>query len=296
MKTRTLVLAFLAIIVFAGCRQEAKEAEIAIMSFNIRHSAADDGDNSWKHRKEATPAMINTLKPDIIGIQEARTDQIEYIQENCPDYEHYGLGRDDGKSEGETMVVFHKKDKFNVLAQFTFWLSETPEVPSFGWDAACRRTATVSHFEHKESGQRFFHVNTHLDHMGLEAQRKGLEFIVEKIKSINPDGAPLFLGGDLNMIDSNESIISLEGIMLNTRKVAPISDTLATFNGWKGRLEDAALGTNLKSKPAHELIIDYIFYSPRDSSMCRSFRTVTEEYAGIPLISDHYPIISTFKF
>ncbi len=291
MKFRNSFVILFFILLVAGCgRKPAGEVEISVISYNMRLSSADDGTNSWQYRKEATSAMIDSLKPDLLGVQEAMKDQIEYIVENCPEYGYYGVGREDGLDGGEHMSIFYRKDVFNLLDAFTFWLSETPEVPSMGWDAMCKRTATVTYLEHKASGKKFFYVNTHLDHKGLVAQQKGLELIVEKIKSINPDKLPLILTGDFNMVSYNEAIVSLSGKMLNARSVAPVSDTLATFNAWKKPLADAALGDNLKQKPAKDLIIDYIFYSPMDSSMCLEYRTIAEEYASVPFISDHYPI------
>ncbi len=283
-------------ILLAGCCGKNEEkAEITVISYNMRLSSADDGENSWQYRKEATSAMIDSLKPDLLGVQEAMADQIEFIMDECPEYGYYGVGREDGISGGEHMSIFYRKDVFNLIDSFTFWLSETPEVPSKGWDAACKRTATVTYLEHKATKKRLFYVNTHLDHRGLEAQKKGLELIVNKIDSLNPKKLPLILTGDFNMVSYNEAIVALDKVMLNTRSVAQVTDTLATFNAWKKPLEDAALGENLKAKPAKELIIDYIFYSPMDSTMCKEYRTITEEFASVPFISDHYPVRAVFE-
>ncbi len=290
-----MLMAF--ILLLAGCCQKNEEkAEITVMSYNMRQSPADDGQNSWQFRKEATPAMIDSLKPDLLGVQEAYRNQIDYIIENCPEYGHYGVGREDGISGGEHMSIFYKKDVFNLLDSFTYWLSETPEVPSKGWDARCKRTATVTFLEHKATGKRFYYVNTHLDHKGMEAQKKGLELIVNNIAGMNPEKLPLILSGDFNMVSTNEAIVALDKVMFNTRSVAPVTDTLATFNGWGKSLEQAAIGDNMKAKPVHELIIDYIFYSPMDSTMCKEYATINGTFAGVPYISDHYPIIAKFEF
>ncbi len=289
-----MLMAF--ILLLAGCCQKNEEkAEITVMSYNMRQSPADDGQNSWQFRKEATPAMIDSLKPDLLGVQEAYRNQIDYIIENCPEYGHYGVGREDGISGGEHMSIFYKKDVFNLLDSFTYWLSETPEVPSKGWDARCKRTATVTFLEHKATGKRFYYVNTHLDHKGMEAQKKGLELIVNNIAGMNPEKLPLILSGDFNMVSTNEAIVALDKVMFNTRSVAPVTDTLATFNGWGKSLEQAAIGDNMKAKPVHELIIDYIFYSPMDSTMCKEYATINGTFAGVPYISDHYPIIAKFE-
>ncbi len=299
MNIRKLIIlcSCVSLVFFVGCAKSIDKKtetnnEITVVSFNIRQSAADDGTNSWEFRKEATPRMINSIGPELLGLQEARLDQVSYIAENCPKYAWYGVGREDGKQEGEIMAIFYQREVFNLLDSCTYWLSETPDTPSLGWDAAYKRTATVCYFEHKASRKKFYYVNTHLDHMGIEAQQNGLKLIINNIAEINLEGYPVILSGDFNMVASNPAILDMENIMLNTRKVAPQTDHYATFNAWNKDLQSAALGNNLKERSADELIIDYIFYSPRDSAICTEYRTITESFANIPFISDHYPIFT----
>ncbi len=297
MKIRNTFALVSFLILLAGCCPKNEEKlEITVVSYNMRHSQGDDGDNSWPFRKQATPAMIEAIQPDIFGVQEALKDQVEFLAAECPEYGHYGLGRDDGISDGEHMAIYYKKDVFNLLDTFTFWLSETPDTPSLGWDAACNRTATVAFLEHKATKKRFYFVNTHLDHVGMEAQKNGLLLIVKRIADINPEGLPLILTGDFNMVSYNEAILGLDKFMLNTRSVAPVTDSLPTFNGWGEALEHAAIGDNMKGLPTKELIIDYIFYSPKDSTMCKEYRTINESFENVPYISDHYPIMAVFTF
>ncbi len=293
----TIVFFFISLLLFVSCstrtyKKGNREGELTIISFNIRQSGADDGHNSWQYRKEATSSMINIIRPELFGLQEATLEQVTYIAENCPEYKWYGVGREDGKLEGEIMAIFYKREVFNLLDSCTYWLSETPDTPSLGWDAAYKRTATVCYFEHKTSEKKFYYVNTHLDHIGIEAQQNGLKLIINNLSQINPEGHPLILSGDFNMIASTPAILDMENIMLNTRKVAPQTDYHATFNAWNKDLQSAAIGDNLKERSADELIIDYIFYTPRDSAMCIEYRTITESFANIPFISDHYPIFT----
>ena len=88
------------------------------------------------------------------------------------------------------MSIFYNKKTVKLIKWGTYWLSETPDKPSMGWDAACKRTATWALMQHKASGKKFYYVNTHLDHVGKEARQKGLELIVERIASMNPEGYP----------------------------------------------------------------------------------------------------------
>ncbi len=285
MKVKSIILGWLCLLMITGCCTR-KIDEITVVSYNIRVPVVSDGTNAWPNRKGATVSMIHRIRPDLLGLQEATMEQIEYIVAHCPSYGWYGVGREDGKQEGENMAIFYRKEAFNLLDSLTYWLSETPDVPSKGWDAACQRTATVCFFEHKESGKKFYYVNTHLDHRGEEARQNGLQLIVDNISKMNPKGYPLILSGDFNMNASHPAILNMENIMLNTRKVAPITDNYSTFNAWKEERRDSV--NNM-------WILDYIFYSPQDSDMCKEYRTITESFANIPFISDHYPILTRLQ-
>lgn len=276
MKTiKRISIILIAMLAFASCRQ--KEAPLTVMSFNIRLGVADDGDNSWDIRKPAVPAMLDAVDPDVFGVQEAFDFQLSYIEENCPRYKAVGVGRDDGSNQGEHMSVIYNTEKIELLDWGTYWLSETPDVPSYGWDAACRRTATWTKLRVIRTGKEFFFVNTHLDHVGALARKNGLAMIVERIAAMNPDGMPMILTGDFNITPDNEGLVDLNKIMKNARYEAAESDDRPSYNGWGTAGEE----------------IDYIYYAGFEE--CPSFRVVTEEYAQKPFISDHYPVAAILK-
>lgn len=276
-KTFLSVLTLLgALCFFSACSQAP--ASLKVVSYNIRMMPADDGDNSWEFRKEATPAMIKAVAPDVFGVQEAFKQQEEYILENCPDYKAVGVGRDDGVDKGERMSIFWNTKTVKMKDWGTIWLSETPDVPSKGWDAACRRTATWGFFKMKKSGREFFYVNTHLDHKGKIARREGLAMVREEIAKRNPDHLPMILTGDFNILQSDSLIVDFSKEMKNARLTAEQTDSLGTFHFW---------GTT-------SAIIDYIFYD--GFAVCKSYKTLTDSYAGKPYISDHYPIVAVLEF
>lgn len=258
----------------------SQSTELKVMSYNIRQGSADDGDNSWIFRSSSTLEMLEDQMPDVFGVQEALGYQVEYISEHSIAYDYVGVGRDDGNQKGEYMAIFWSEKTMSVLEWGTFWLSETPDVPSKGWDAACYRTATWALMEVKKTGQKFYFVNTHLDHIGVDARREGLNLIVDKIASINHEGLPMVLTGDFNMIPSAPELKELDAKMNSTRLVAIESDNHNTFNGW--------------GKGTKDQIIDYIYIS--GFSSCLEYHTVTDEYAQRKYISDHYPIVSRLIF
>lgn len=255
---------------------------LRVMSYNIRNSRAKDGDNSWERRRDATPEMIIDIHPDVFGIQEAYQDQVDYIQEKCPDYKMVGVGRDDGVQKGEQMSVFYDSTRLNLIKWGTYWLSETPDVPSFGWDAACRRTATWTLLEEKASGRRFYFVNTHLDHIGVTARREGLALIYNNIQKMNPEGFPMVLTGDFNVFPDDDCLKDISTLMKSARFNSKEADTIGSFNGFGEFDMD------------HLEKIDYIYFSGFASS--RRFRVATKTYASRPFISDHYPVYADLMF
>ena len=252
--------------------------ELKVMSYNIRLNTESDGTNAWMYRCPATLEMLKDQKPDVFGVQEALPEQVRFLEEWADGYECVGVGRDDGKKKGEHMSIFWNKKNIKLMKWGTFWLSETPEKPSMGWDAACYRTATWALMKDKRTGKKFYFVNTHLDHEGKEAQKNGLKLIVEKIAEMNPEGLPMVLTGDFNIEPSNPALADLDARMQSTRKIAEKTDDLTTYNGWG------------KSS----MMIDYIYVS--GFSSCPEYQTVTKRYADRKFISDHYPICATLVF
>lgn len=273
-----LTLALVAPMSFSKAKGEPKE--LKVMSYNIRLGVANDGTNSWQFRAPATPAMLEAQKPDVFGVQEAHDFQIAFMEEFCRNYKSVGVGRENGKKEGEHMSIFWNKKTVSLLKWGTFWLSETPEEPSMGWDAACKRTATWALMKDKKTGRKFYFVNTHLDHVGKQAQKNGLKLIVDRIATINPQGYPMVLTGDFNIRPDNPALADLDKIMQSARKIAPKTDNRNTFNGWSVK------------KTAE--VIDYIYVS--GFSACKEYRTVTEKYLERPFVSDHYPIFARLVF
>jgi endonuclease/exonuclease/phosphatase family metal-dependent hydrolase len=188
MRKLTLIIAavLMALPFTVSAQKQTRDYDLKVMSYNIRMGVAKDGTNSWEYRYPATALMLQDQMPDVFGVQEAFEFQIRFIEDNFADYDSVGVGRDNGKSEGEFMSIFWNKKTVKMVKWGTFWLSETPEKPSLGWDAACKRTATWALMKDKNTGKMFYFVNTHLDHKGKEAKRKGLDLIVSRIDEINP--------------------------------------------------------------------------------------------------------------
>ena len=161
----------------------------------------------------------------------------------------------------------------------TFWLSDTPDTPSIGWDASTYRTATWAVFTHYKSGRKFFYVNTHIDHVGQVAAQKSMELIEAKIRSLNPDNLPTLLTADFNKMLDSPIFDGVKKFMVDARTTAPVTDNKASFNNFGG-------ATNYPR-------IDHIFSS---GFTPLRFATVDQRYEKVPYISDHYPIAAVLEF
>lgn len=279
MKKILFALATLAAFAVAGCTSATGEQEVSVISYNIRYMNDKDGDNSWKFRKQASINMVNEEQPTVFGLQEAVKAQVDFLQENLPDYAHYGVGRDDGKEKGEFMAIFYKKDEVELLDKGTFWLSATPDTPSKGWDAQCFRTCTWTIFKCKSTSKQFAFLNTHLDHRGKQAQELGMKTIVEKIGKLIPKDIPVFLSGDFNTRTDNPIYEPLKAIMTDSRELAAETDHRGTYTGWRVR--------------ENPVVVDHIFVRGAEVD---KFQVLCDKNYGAPYISDHYPVLTVARF
>lgn len=274
---RTVIFILLSLLF---CIDGFSKNTINVMSFNIRQNRVDDGINSWDNRKNAVVAMLNDIAPDVMGVQEAYRDQVNYIARHCPEYQNVGWGRENGHSKGEHTSIFYNANKFKLVKKGMFWLSETPNTPSIGWDAKYKRTATWIVLKSNENGKEFLIVNTHLDNRGIEAKRLGLRMICDWIEDNGYSDLPYVLMGDFNTRPTDEILDELNSRMSCARLCAQVADQIGSFSGY--------------GKRDVFPIIDYIYYTGFDA--CRSFKVNTHEYDGTKYISDHYPIYAVLEY
>ena len=245
------------------------------MTYNIKLDYPKEGENSWTNRK---PFMINQIKfyePDVLGVQEAMPNQMKDMDGLLVDYSFVGVGRDDGKDQGEYSAIFHKKQNLKVLESSTFWLSETSEKVSMGWDAVCNRVCTYALFKNKQTKQKFWVFNTHFDHVGEEARTNSAKLIIHRIKQLNNKDYPVVLMGDLNMEPNHECILYINQHLKDSKTIANIVfGPTGTFNGFK----------------FHEPVtrrIDYIFLS--DKIEIEKYAVLSDS-KDCKYPSDHLPV------
>lgn len=271
MKKLTIIIMFTLAFV-----QGAQTQELKIISFNIRYNSWNniDGENGWPYRKAAVVRMINEERPAAIGLQEALIDQLQYLDSNLPAYKRIGVGRDDGKEAGEFMAIYYDTAQLILDGSQTLWLSETPEVPSKGWDAACYRTATVANFYDRQSHRNFYYINTHLDHMGKTARAEGVKLITSLFTpSSSAMIVPAIVGGDMNSTILDTALLAFEDVHLK-----PACDVVSTPLCHKDTYNAFGMGPGSA--------IDHFFVR---GVRVKSYRILDGDY-GVPYLSDHYPI------
>ncbi|MEQ6121119.1 endonuclease/exonuclease/phosphatase family protein [Reichenbachiella sp. MALMAid0571] len=251
-----LTLLFIITIGFSAVAQP-----VHLMTYNIRYANENDGENIWDNRKDKIVKMINYYEPGIVGIQEGLLKQVEYLDKSLKDFNFVGVGREDGKKQGEYAAIFYNKKKYKVMENTTFWLSETPEKVSVGWDAALERICTYALFKDKQTGKTFWVFNTHFDHRGDQARVNSAKLILEMInKKTDLSKHPVVLMGDLNLTPEKEGIQTLKSQLSDSKMISEKEPygPIGTSNGFDtsrimtGRI-DYIFVKNLKVKQYAQL-------------------------------------------
>lgn len=274
MKSFSLLLMLLAQTVFSQ--------DIKVMSYNIRLDIQSDGENQWSKRKEFLTDQVKFYNPDFMGIQEALPQQMVYMDSTLTAYSFIGKGRDDGQSKGEHSAIFYNSEKFKLLEENTFWLSETPEKPSKGWDAAYNRVCTYGLFQDKKTKKKIWVFNTHFDHVGNTARAESSKLILERIQKANKDNLPVILTGDFNLEPETTPIKLIREKLDDAKRVCTgiVFGPEGTFNAFEF------------NKPVTTWI-DYIFINKKGMEVTKF--AVLSDSKNCRYPSDHLPVYAEIK-
>lgn len=283
--------------------QTMEDYTLKVMSFNVQTENGTQVD--FDLRAELLRDLMDELQPDSIGMQEVTTGWIYRMDTFAFNKSYAGVG--EGRTPGgEASSIYYRKDKFDLVASGTFWLSETPDVAGSYLEASLYpRICTWAHLRDKVTGYEYIHINTHLDHLGnskggKELRTAQIRVILEYIQSF-PD-VPMVMTGDFN----HAKTTSAENIYAMFKNILGISTfTSSTGESITGNFSDARTeaaetvspdawasltaywqeGTdsyNPAKKP-----IDYVFYTTGDFE-AMVYRNIHYHRDGIYL-SDHLP-------
>ena len=259
-----------------------------VASYNVRNAnpADEERGNGWNRRCPVICDQIAYESFDLIGMQEVLKPQFDDLSDRLsPDYGCIGVGRDDGKTSGEYAPIWYRKDRFDLLDSGCFWLSATPDKPSVGWDAKYPRICGWARLRERSTGNTLYFLNTHFDHVGVQARKQSARMIVEWIRS-HADRGEAILVGDFNVDQRSESYRELveAGILTDSFEAAPTrmaaTGTINGFNPqrWTDRRIDHVLVTQGIEVLRYGLLTN--LYWSSDHAGNREVR----------LPSDHFPV------
>ncbi|CAN5637722.1 endonuclease/exonuclease/phosphatase family protein [soil metagenome] len=261
---------------------------LTVATFNMRYSFENNHKNdslkgeSWRQRGPVVAAMIRFHEMEIIGTQECLLHQLTDLTKWLPGYHYVGIGRDDGKTEGEFSAILYNEIRFKILKQGNFWLSQTPDKPSLGWDATCcNRICSWVYFQDLKTNKNFYVFNAHFDHQGMIARKESAKLIIAKIKVIAGKSPVVFMG-DLNGDRNSEwykTIASDEGLTDSYSHATDPYENNGSFN-------------NFGRTPTGEAVIDHVFTSSQFK--VNKWGILTDTYHG-HYPSDHFPVMVKLK-
>ena len=276
-------MALASIVAAAACSSVTPAPDaVRAMTYNIRLDTEADGENAWPFRRQAVAELVRYFAPDIVGFQEVRVHQLEALEADLPAYRFIGVGRDDGVRAGEFSPLAFLKERYDLIGNGHFWLSETPATPSVGFDAAFPRLATWAHLEDRKTGTAILAVNTHFDHVGVSARLEGAKLIRTFILENRKPCEAAILAGDFNATPdeaSYQAIVTAGGGFLeDSRTVSrtPPFGPAGTFNGF-----------DIFAKQSSP--IDHIFVD-KHARVARHGVITQHDEGRLP--SDHYPVIA----
>ena len=298
---------FFSIIAAAICLQMSAQ-ELNVASFNIRNNTPADYEHNdgWNQRVDILCDMIRFSAFDAFGAQEVKHQQLLDMLERLPEYAYMGVGRDDGATAGEYSPVFYNKEKFKCLGGGTFWLSETPDEISRGWDARLNRICSYAHLKDIKTKQEFWFFNCHLDHIGVIARRESVKVIIDKVNEIAGPKANVIITGDFNVNQFSEpaaTILStgrvIDSFAAAEKKFAPSG----TFNSWSidnytsSRIDHIFVSSDAKVSRYGVLTYHYWFDQKKgNSKFVDAPKEIESEKREAHTLSDHYPINAFVSF
>ena len=263
------------------CAANQKALTLRIMSYNIRFG--DVNGVQVPKRKDIAVRQILEVMPDSFGIQEATPEWMQVLEEKLSLYAWTGVNRENGgspKETGESCPVFYLKSKFELTDSGNFWISDTPDEPSLGPGAACKRICTWAKLRDRVTRREYVHVNTHFDHVSEDARVQGAQIVVRFIEE-KFAGIPIVFTADMNTTEKGAAYAAMTQNLADTRVTAQDCQAYGTFHGGK----DPSLRA--------DYYIDFVLCS--DAFDAAAYRTVTK---GVDerFTSDHFPIYADLKF
>jgi endonuclease/exonuclease/phosphatase family metal-dependent hydrolase len=287
-----------------------------VMSFNIRYGERSDGRRAWPNRRPIVLRTIRDHDPDVLGLQEPTLAQWKDVAAAMPGWLPFGVpgaGSNDGTTDPQGGFV--RAERFRILDEGMFWLSETPGVAGSvswanDWGArACGWARLHDHRAHRDLVFACTHFDTNAGTWLPSA--KVLHGELDRVAG----ATPVVLVGDFNCAagsDAHAYLRQTAGYRDAWIDAGHRDDGVVTYNGFTpwtrlpddpGELQTWLESTSLPADifghyPAHVRIhrnyrIDWILLRGGLSAVsatidCRNDRGL--------LPSDHYPVVAKIEW
>ncbi len=187
-----------------GPSTASAQVSLDVMTFNIRTAAGRDGDDAWPNRKALLVETIERHAPQVVGMQEALGEQIEYLDQQLPDYRWIGIDRglNGGVGLSEATPIFYRYAELSPIESGNFWLTDTPDTPPVRRTEGRRRRGggrivTWARFYHRATGRQVYVFNTHFTLRRGQSQLDSADLIADRVAAL-PAGAAAIVMGDFN--------------------------------------------------------------------------------------------------
>ena len=296
------------IIIVCALTVSAQEAVINVASYNIRQYNKQDSinGNGWQVRCPILAQLIRFHEFDVFGTQEGFKHQLEDLKAALPGYDYTGVSREDGADAGEHSAIFYRTDLFTLVDHGDFWLSETPEKPSIGWDAVLPRICSWARLRHNPTGKEFLFFNLHMDHIGKQARVESALLVQQKMNEFGSE-LPTFLTGDFNVDQTHQSYTALttSGKLKDSYCTAKLVYALnGTFNDYSTNDYSTSCIDHIFVSPNVKVdkygVLTDTYRTPVDGAEARQPGSAPEEISLIPHVartpSDHFPVMIRARF
>lgn len=299
MKLKNLLLLAFAAILFCNC-QSYRPTVFSVASYNLRNANGSDSaqGNGWGQRYPVIAKMVQYHDFDIFGTQECFRHQLRDMKEALLGYEFIGAGREDGKEKGEHAAIFYRTDKFELIEKGDFWLSETPNIPSKGWDAVLPRICSWGHFKCKDTGFEFLFFNLHMDHIGKKARVESAFLVQKKMQELGTK-LPAILTGDFNVDQSHQSYDAFvsKGVLCDSYEKSDFRyATNGTFNSFdpnnftESRIDHIFVSPVFHVKKYGVLTDTYWNMKGTGEKVKDCLEEITNKVYQARIPSDHFPV------
>jgi endonuclease/exonuclease/phosphatase family metal-dependent hydrolase len=283
--------------------REAQSAiNIRVLTHNIRYATGSPfkGEERWPIRcpRLCSELVFNSISSPatFICLQEVLHNQLidiltglNHSAEISGEWKYIGVGRDDGKEAGEYSPIFYRPSVWKLKTWDTCWLSETPRVPSRGWDAANTRIATIGQFIHRKSGHLVIVVSTHLDDQGAKSRKESAKLIlgVLDVEAGLAGADAVLLAGDFNSPPDGEAYLIVtapDSGMVDINELVPKERKYGNEMTFTGFCHEADPNR-----------IDFIFSRKKDKIKYGAYAVLANRFDDGVYSSDHRACIADLQ-